>query len=157
MRIRVLSLIAAMAALAGPGVASASEFRGGFSGIRTPTMGFHGRFGGHLRRAAVPRMGFHRPFFRPFHGIGNVPLYLDRGYDYPVVVVIQDRSESPYIASDLLSVSSVGGLPVVMGIREARPDRPEIQVPASEPVSAPTPESSSGVRIVHLKVPVGLR
>jgi hypothetical protein len=176
MRIRVLGLIAAMAALAGPGVASAGEFRGGFPGIRT-SMGFHGSAGGQLRRVAVPRMGFHRPFLRSFHGAWNVPLYLDRDYGYPTVVVIQERSEPPDYSANLLSLPSVGGLPVVMGIREAQPDRPEIQilnepvaariaprasarivsVPASEPASIPTPKLSSGVRIVHLTVPVGSR
>jgi hypothetical protein len=185
MRIRVLGLIAVMAAVAGPSVPSASEFRGGFSAIRTPAMGFHGRFGGQLRRAVVPKMGFHRPFFRrfqsafhrPFHGGWNVPLYLNQDYGYPTVVVIQQGGEPLDYSANLLSVPSVGGLPVVMGIREARPDRPEIQVlnepvaariapragarivsvPTSEPASAPTPEPSSGVRIVHLTVPVGSR
>jgi hypothetical protein len=196
MRIRVWGLIAAFAVLAGSGATSASEFRGGFPGIRT-SMGFHGRAGGQLRHVAVPRMGFHQPFnrpfrnafrksffrpfqnafHRPFFGVGNVPLYLDQDYGYPSVIVIQERSESPDYSASLLSAPSASGLPVVMGIREVRPDRAEIQilnepaaaraaprvgarvvsVPAGEPASASTPELTSGARIVHLSVPVGSR
>jgi hypothetical protein len=126
-----------------------SGFRGGRGGHAVGAR-FHQPFGDHVRG--------HRGFFRR----GFVPLYLDNGDWYgdrgmgDVVIQQTFITQTPRGG---FSGPTTSDLPVVLGIREVKPDQPSVIVlgetgrsVASEVTGsvAATPRVSAGPRIIHL-------
>lgn len=135
------------------------------------SFGRPGISGGHNHGSDGRWRAPHRPY-----GRGFAPLYLDDGYRRPGVVIQQNFISGEPRAASRPGVSDV---PVVLGIREAKPEQPAVyvvnettgSVGGSRPRAAgpriiqlgpedgaadfASDETATGARIIQLSVPVG--